>query len=112
MHTISSWTRICLPLERAKLLTCLPGGFSTVPVVLDRDYAYLTKAVEEAYEGVRCGDGGPFGAVVVQNDQVIVSCHNMVLKNMDPTAHAEVTAVREVRASSEFFCLAGFPEFL
>jgi len=51
--------------------------------------------VEEAYEGVRCGDGGPFGAVVVKDDQVIVRCHNMVLKNLDPTAHAEVTAVRE-----------------
>lgn len=64
--------------------------------VNDRDYGFLSKAVEEAYEGVRCGDGGPFGAVVVREDQVIVSCHNMVLKNMDPTAHAEVTAVREV----------------
>lgn len=65
--------------------------------VQDRDYKFLRKAVEEAYEGVECGDGGPFGAVVIQNDQVVVSCHNMVLKNTDPTAHAEVTAIREVR---------------
>ncbi len=64
--------------------------------VKDRDYGFLSKAVEEAYEGVRCGDGGPFGAVVVKDDQVIISCHNMVLRHMDPTAHAEVTAVREV----------------
>ncbi|CAN6726741.1 unnamed protein product [Malus baccata var. baccata] len=63
--------------------------------VQDRDYKFLRKAVEEVYEGVECGDGGPFGAVVVQNDQVVVSCHNMVLKNTDPTAHAEVTAIRE-----------------
>lgn len=62
----------------------------------DRDHAFLTKAVEEAYRGVECGDGGPFGAVVVRNDEVVVSCHNMVLKNTDPTAHAEVTAIREV----------------
>ncbi|PHT41254.1 hypothetical protein CQW23_20108 [Capsicum baccatum] len=53
------------------------------------------KAVEEAYKGVESGDGGPFGAVVVCNDEVVVSCHNMVLKHTDPTAHAEVTAVRE-----------------
>ncbi|KAJ7514208.1 hypothetical protein O6H91_23G033300 [Diphasiastrum complanatum] len=63
--------------------------------VQDRDYKFLSKAVEEAYEGVRCGHGGPFGAVVVRNDEVVVSCHNMVLNHVDPTAHAEVTAVRE-----------------
>ncbi|XP_052190010.1 guanosine deaminase-like [Diospyros lotus] len=56
---------------------------------------FLTKAVEEAYKGVERGDGGPFGAVVVRNDEVVVSCHNMVLRNSDPTAHAEVTAIRE-----------------
>ncbi|KAL3591351.1 hypothetical protein D5086_009991 [Populus alba] len=63
--------------------------------VQDRDHKFLSRAVEEAYKGVECGDGGPFGAVVVQNDEIIMSCHNMVLKNTDPTAHAEVTAVRE-----------------
>lgn len=57
----------------------------------------MTQAVEEAYKGVDCGDGGPFGAVVVRNDEVVVSCHNLVLRNTDPTAHAEVTAIREVR---------------
>ncbi|KAH9322294.1 hypothetical protein KI387_016933, partial [Taxus chinensis] len=63
--------------------------------VQDRDLKFLSKAVEEAYNGVNCGHGGPFGAVVVHNDEVVTSCHNMVLKYMDPTAHAEVTAVRE-----------------
>ncbi|KAL1536026.1 guanosine deaminase isoform X3 [Salvia divinorum] len=63
--------------------------------VQDRDHKFLTKAVEEAYKGVDSGDGGPFGAVVVHNDEVVVECHNMVLKHTDPTAHAEVTAIRE-----------------
>lgn len=63
----------------------------------------MTKAVEEAYKGVECGDGGPFGAVVVRNDEVVVSCHNMVLKHTDPTAHAEVTAIREVRLITDTF---------
>jgi tRNA(Arg) A34 adenosine deaminase TadA len=75
------------------------------PAVQDRDHKFLTRAVEEAYKGVECGDGGPFGAVVVQNDEIIMSCHNMVLKNTDPTAHAEVTAVREVRTSDFHFPL-------
>lgn len=79
----------------------LPHFFQTlfslvIPAVQDRDHKFLTKAVEEAYKGVECGDGGPFGAVVVLNDEVVVSCHNMVLRNTDPTAHAEVTAIREV----------------
>ncbi|KAL9233242.1 hypothetical protein vseg_008265 [Gypsophila vaccaria] len=64
--------------------------------VQDRDHKFLMKAVEEAYKGVDCGHGGPFGAVIVQNDEVVVGCHNMVLKYTDPTAHAEVTAVREL----------------
>ncbi|XP_047311263.1 guanosine deaminase-like [Impatiens glandulifera] len=63
--------------------------------VQHRDHKFLREAVEEAYKGVDSGDGGPFGAVVVRNDEVIVSCHNMVLHNTDPTAHAEVTAIRE-----------------
>lgn len=63
----------------------------------NRDHKFLSKAVEEAYKGVDSGDGGPFGAVVVRNDEVVVSCHNMVLNCTDPTAHAEVTAIREVK---------------
>ncbi|KAF0912359.1 hypothetical protein E2562_014016 [Oryza meyeriana var. granulata] len=63
--------------------------------VQDRDHNFLSKAVEEAYRGVDCGHGGPFGAVVVRNDEIVVSCHNMVLDYTDPTAHAEVTAIRE-----------------
>lgn len=62
----------------------------------DGDDDLMLKAIREAYDGVECGDGGPFGAVVVLNDEIVVSCHNMVRKNTDPTAHAEVTAIREV----------------
>ncbi|KAK7337885.1 hypothetical protein VNO77_18474 [Canavalia gladiata] len=61
----------------------------------DRDHKFLMIAVEEAYKGVECGDGRPFGAVIVRNDEVVVSCHNMVLRNTDPTAHAEITAIRQ-----------------
>jgi tRNA(Arg) A34 adenosine deaminase TadA len=70
--------------------------------VQDRDHKFLRRAVEEAYKGVDCGDGGPFGAVIVHKDEVVASCHNMVLNYTDPTAHAEVTAIREVLV----FCIA------
>ncbi|KAL9248046.1 hypothetical protein vseg_021409 [Gypsophila vaccaria] len=56
---------------------------------------YMKMAIEESYKGVESRDGHPFGAVIVRDDQVIVSCHNMVTKFTDPTAHAEVTAIRE-----------------
>ncbi|PIA37893.1 hypothetical protein AQUCO_02900026v1 [Aquilegia coerulea] len=91
-------------MEEANVLDVKDGTVSVASAfsghqqaVLDRDHKFLSRAVEEAYKGVECGDGGPFGAVVVCNDEVVVSCHNMVLKHMDPTAHAEVTAIRETR---------------
>ncbi|KAK3126749.1 hypothetical protein QOZ80_7AG0561740 [Eleusine coracana subsp. coracana] len=61
----------------------------------DRDYRYMEKAVEEAYRATEGGDGGPFGAVIVRDGEVVISCHNMVRRNTDPSAHAEVTAIRE-----------------
>ncbi|XP_029144915.1 guanosine deaminase isoform X2 [Arachis hypogaea] len=67
----------------------------TVNALQDRDNKFLTKAIEEAYKAVECGDGRPFGAVVVRNGVVVVSCHNMVLRKSDPTAHAEINAIRE-----------------
>ncbi|KAK3250031.1 hypothetical protein CYMTET_12320 [Cymbomonas tetramitiformis] len=78
------------------------GGDSTVPPpppdlehVSPVDMSYLQIAVEEAYKAVKSGEGGPFGAVVVHNGEVIVRTHNHVLSQLDPTAHAEVTAVRK-----------------
>lgn len=45
--------------------------------------------VEEAY---KCGYGRLFGALIVGKDEVVVSCCNMVLRNKDLTAHANITA--------------------
>ncbi|XP_023751074.1 guanosine deaminase [Lactuca sativa] len=63
--------------------------------VQDRDHKFLTKVVEEAYKGVYNGDGGPFDAVVVCKYEIVMSCHNMVLKHTDPNDHAEVTTIKE-----------------
>ena len=56
---------------------------------------YIELAINEAKEGLRKKEGGPFGAVIVKDDKVISSAHNMVLLTKDPTAHAEVSAIRE-----------------
>ncbi len=55
---------------------------------------YLQRALELAKEGMAAGDGGPFGALVVLDGEVIGQGWNRVLGQNDPTAHAEVTAIR------------------
>ncbi|KAK9691785.1 hypothetical protein RND81_09G220100 [Saponaria officinalis] len=61
----------------------------------EKEEEFMKKAIEESKKGVESGDGHPFGAVIVRDNQLIAGCHNMVSKFIDPTAHAEVTAVRE-----------------
>ncbi|MBQ8472402.1 MAG: nucleoside deaminase [Bacilli bacterium] len=57
---------------------------------------YFKYAIQEANYGVINNEGGPFGAVVVnKNGKIIGVGHNKVLKNNDPTAHAEVMAIRD-----------------
>lgn len=59
---------------------------------------YMELAISEAFTGMKADEGGPFGAVVVQKDKIISSAHNEVLKTNDPTAHAEVLAIRRASA--------------
>jgi guanine deaminase len=56
---------------------------------------FMKLAVDEAFAGMRQGDGGPFGAVIVKDGKVIASAHNEVIKTNDPTMHAEVNAIRK-----------------
>ncbi len=56
---------------------------------------FLALALEEARRGIENDDGGPFGAVIVRDGVVISRAHNEVLKRNDPTAHAEILAIRE-----------------
>ncbi len=52
-------------------------------------------AYDEAILGMMKNDGGPFGAVIIRDDVIIASAHNEVLKSNDPTAHAEINAIRK-----------------
>lgn len=56
-------------------------------------------AVALSAEGMEHGEGGPFGAIVVQGDKVVGRGWNQVLKTNDPTAHAEVMAIRDACAN-------------
>lgn len=56
---------------------------------------FINKAIELARKSVEIYGGGPFGAVVVKNGEIIGQGMNAVTQNNDPTAHAEVQAIRE-----------------
>ena len=58
------------------------------------DEELLTMAVNEALEGIRSGHGGPFGCVIARDGEVIDRGHNRVLVDNDPTAHGEISAIR------------------
>lgn len=68
---------------------------------------YLLRAIELAGQGMRSGDGGPFGALVVRGGQVLAEGWNRVLATNDPTAHAEVTAIRAACTAVGGFQLTG-----
>ncbi len=55
---------------------------------------YLKRTIELACQGSQHGEGGPFGALIVHQDQVIAESWNQVLSSCDPTAHAEIGAIR------------------
>ena len=56
---------------------------------------YMKIAKELSEENLETNNGGPFGAVVVKNGEIIGRGNNLVLKTNDPTAHAEMIAIRE-----------------
>ncbi len=68
---------------------------------------FLREAIELAAEGVRSRKGGPFGAVVVKDGRVIGRGCNRVTSAQDPTAHAEVVAIRAACEAVKCFHLSG-----
>ncbi len=68
---------------------------------------FLARAIELAKVGMNTPGGGPFGAVVVQGDQILAEGFNQVTGSHDPTAHAEVGAIRAACQALHTFTLAG-----
>lgn len=68
---------------------------------------FLRRAIALATENVTTGRGGPFGAVIVQNGQIIGEGVNSVTATHDPTAHAEVSAIRAAARALGRFSLEG-----
>ncbi len=68
---------------------------------------YLNEAFSEAFHSVRNNIGGPFGAVIVKNNTIIGKGGNRVIEQHDPTAHAEIVAIRNACKKIESFDLSG-----
>ncbi len=74
---------------------------------MDPDDQFLARAVDLARQGSRRGEGGPFGAVIVRDGRILAEGWNRVIASHDPTAHAEVGAIRAACAAIGNFHLAG-----
>ena len=90
---------------------CLRAGFqshgrdSNLPAGANPEF--LRRAIALATDNVTQGKGGPFGAVVVHEGRIVGEGANAVTSSNDPTAHAEVNAIRAAAKALNTFSLAG-----
>jgi len=63
--------------------------------MISLDTQFMQMAIELALRGMRNNEGGPFGAVIVKDNAIIGQGNNCVISTNDPTAHAEIVAIRE-----------------
>jgi tRNA(Arg) A34 adenosine deaminase TadA len=76
-------------------------------MITDREKHFMYLAIEESRLGMEAGNGGPFGCIIVQGDEIVGRGHNRVLVSNDPTAHAEVVAIRDACGNLNSFQLNG-----
>jgi guanine deaminase len=81
------------------------GGCGLTFVLASDDF--MQRAIRAALDNVRSGRGGPFGAVIVKAGEVVATGVNLVTFSNDPTAHAEMTAIRGAAKTLEAFQLDG-----
>ena len=72
---------------------------------MNQDDFFLARAIELAQKGSELGEGGPFGAVIVREGKIIAEGWNRVVTSHDPTAHAEISAIRSACAAVDSFHL-------
>ncbi len=75
--------------------------------MIEQNEKFMLRAIELARKGMENGAGGPFGCVVVKNGEIVGEGSNLVTSTNDPTAHAEVTAIRNACQNLNSFQLEG-----
>ncbi len=73
----------------------------------DADKTFMKRAIELAREGVDRNEGGPFGCVIVRDGRIVGEGNNRVTSTNDPTAHAEIVAIRDACSNLGTFQLDG-----
>jgi tRNA(Arg) A34 adenosine deaminase TadA len=68
---------------------------------------FMRYAIELGRKGMEAGSGGPFGAIVVKDGKIIGEGWNRVLSSNDPTAHGEITAIRDACKNIQSYDLSG-----
>lgn len=74
---------------------------------MEQEEFFMREAIRLSIETMRAGKGGPFGAIVVKDGKIIATGSNQVTSTTDPTAHAEVVAIREACKTLGTFQLTG-----
>jgi len=78
-----------------------------MPANKDQPVQFMQRAIALGRKGAGAGDGGPFGAVIVKNGEVIGEGWNQVVAGNDPTAHGEIVAIRDACKRLGDFSLQG-----
>ena len=74
---------------------------------MEEQKKFMREAIRLSVENVKNGKGGPFGTVIVKNGNIIASGVNRVTQSNDPTAHAEIVAIRSACETLGTFQLVG-----
>ncbi|WP_440880575.1 nucleoside deaminase [Tenacibaculum sp. C7A-26P2] len=74
---------------------------------MNKHHEFMSEAVKAAIIGIKNNEGGPFGCIIVKNGEIIGQGNNKVTSTNDPTAHAEVTAIRNACKKLNSFQLHG-----
>ncbi|HRN80437.1 MAG TPA: nucleoside deaminase [Ferruginibacter sp.] len=72
---------------------------------MTREEKFMQEAIELSRKGIEHNEGGPFGCVIVKDNQIVGRGNNRVTSQNDPTAHAEVVAIRDACKNLETFQL-------
>lgn len=72
---------------------------------MTREEKFMLEAIAMSQHGLRNNEGGPFGCIIVKGDEIIGRGNNKVTSTNDPTAHAEVVAIRDACKNLETFQL-------
>jgi tRNA(Arg) A34 adenosine deaminase TadA len=76
-------------------------------MISKKDREFIERAIKLSEKGMNNNAGGPFGAVIVKDNKIIAEGYNQVTSSNDPTAHAEIVAIREACKNLNSFQLDG-----